>query len=514
MGYMVGNMSANNRISYMQTSKKPKRSGLLKYIGLAIVALALISLVFSSLFSGANANNRDSIIFGYYGNKDIAYQPNNSFGYALQQEMDRFGQGTNQNTEIYRFFQRAGWRAAFERTALEKAIEYHVGESGYEPSKRAVDRQIVDIQDLRTDGEFDREKYNAISNPRKIQLRESIEQNLLHSAWSNDVLEGKYRSDAALDFIEDMKSTVRSYDYVSIPFSDYPDEDVISYGNENSDLFRTIALSRITVENEETANDILSQYNELKQDITAFSDLAKENSVDSYRDEGGSMGETEFFELAEILSEEDVKSIFTLGNGEVAGPFEVGDEWMIVRTDGEIKKPLIDEKIDLIRNYMLDNDLGKIEDSILSRAEELRKNAESAESFSTTMNSQGLEVLTTNAFSLNYGGESLLGASPEDSEGTAISEVSKSEEFWNAISVLDQVGEISRPIVHSRSVSIFSLKSMEELEEESDNWDNIVKYEISRFLENDYRSIVISDNSKLFVDQFDEVYEQIFSDQG
>lgn len=502
-------MSTSSHKNYFKPADKPQSTSVIKYIGLLLVAFAVLGLVFSSVL-GSGGFNHSSRTFGSYGNKDIVYQYDNAFGREVQSTMERYG---SSGDDINDFLRRLAWQQAFSRISLQTAIAYHLESSGYQPSQRSVDQRMLELGQFLTDGEFDVEKYQSASASSKASIREILNEQLIIQTWSEDVIDSPRQSTAALNFFADMRSQLNSYNYTMIPFSSYPDEDIIRYGIENYQIFRKMPLSRITVDDEETANEVLTKLNERKQDITVFADLAREYSTDSYKDEGGSMGETQYFQLTELMSKENADAVFALSSGAMTPPFETDYGWMIVRSDGAFKETDVAQEKESVRDYMMSNDLGIIEESILTRAEKIRSRVTSSASFSQIILDEGLEMSSSNAFPLNYGGDSLLGESPQDSEGNSIAGSVSSQEFWDAIAPLKQVGDISRPIVFSDSVGLFVLSSMEN-QETPENWENTVKYETSRIREQDFESIILSEDSDLYVDNFREAYNNIWRGQG
>ena len=481
----------------------------MKIVGLVIVALALFSLVFSSLYTRPGPDPGQTV-FGRYGSKRIVYRYNNMFGTAVQNEMLRYSDGIDRNSEIFGMVRRMAWRDAFNNVALYTAAAYQMEQSGYQPSSRSVDRRIVkDHREFQTNGVFDEEKYRAASDSSKTPIREGFRDQIISENWRRDILLGQYRSSAQLDFLNDMKSQVRSYDYVTFPFSDYPDDDVIRYAEENSKLFDRRELSRISVDSEDTAREVMVLLDERAQDIEAFADAAGEYSNDSYKDSGGSMGLTAYHTLAELMNTTDVDTVFSGAPGDITGPFDTEYGWIIVKVDGDIEPFDAEAAVDDVRSYMLQNEVGLIEDAAMARAEAARLTVVSSDSFNQAMVTEGLEPQTTPAFPFNYGGDALLGASPENSGEAELAGMASSDDFWSALAPLERIGAVSRPVVLSGSVGLFSLKSSESLEK-SDSWGSQVKRAVGSTREADFRDVVLEEDSKLFVDDFSQTYNRFF----
>jgi len=503
-------MSSNNKF---QSEKKPgSQNSVLKYIGVFIVGLALVGLIFSSIFSGAGGGS-NQLVFGQYGNRDIVYRYDNSFGQAVETEMAKYRSSVDQENQFFSFVRFMAWQQAFNSIVVNTAISYHLDESGYDVSSRAVDRRIVEFGPFRTNGQFDENVYRNASATQKTAVREQFEEQLTLETWSQDVLDSQFRSSEQMAFLETMRSETRTYDFVSVPFTEYPDEDVIAYARENMKLFTRLPVSRISLSNEETADEVRQKIDERKQEINSFSELAVEYSEDAYKDDGGNMGPTDYYRLAEILGSENTDEVFSLGVGDVAGPYETDYGWLIVKVDGPAEESDPVERLDIVKSYMLQNEVGMIEDAIIARVERVRVEALAADSFREAAQNVGYEVATTPAFPINYGGDTLLGATPESSGDPELSGTASSEEFWSKVAPLKRIGAVSEPVVLGGSVAVFSLASTEEAEPLS-YWDSLVEYELVRSRQEDFQAAILSADSELFDNNFSESYDRIFQTQG
>ncbi len=500
----------------MSTIEKKKTStgnSALKYIGLGIVSLALLGLIFSSLFSGRSGGS-NQLDFGSYGDRKIVYTYDNAFGQAVETAMANYDTGNDQNSQFYTFIRYLAWQDAFSSVVFNTAIAYHLDNSGYEPSSRAVDRRVIDFGPYRnSNGDFDEKRYLESSQSSKDAVRDQMREQLVLSTWGNDVLDSQYHSQAQLDFLWDMRSTEHSYDYISIPFTEFPDESIVEYAKANTGLFTQLPVSRLTVPDEEQANEVMSQYEERRQDMGAFAELAGEYSQDGYSEDGGSMGATDYYRLSELIGSENTDTVFSLSRGDIGGPFETDYGWMVFRADGAAEQTQAADRIEEVRSYMLQNEVGIIEDAILVIAEELKVKAISTGSFRNAMEENGLQVQTSSSFPVNFAGDSLIGGSPENSGDQVLSGTASTDDFWSKIAVLKEIGSISRPIVLNGAVALFSLASSNTTEN-LDYWDSLVDYELARSRQNDFQAAVVGTESKLFENNFSEAYNRIFPKQG
>ena len=500
-------------VPFKGEKKPPARGSVLKYIGLLIVGLAVVGLVFSSLFTGISGFGSGEWVFGRYGNKDIAYTYNNSFGLAVSNRMAEQDANNDQNGQLFGFIRRMVWQEEFSNAAVRTAIAYHLEESGYAPSSRAIDLQVIQSESFQSNGRFDENKYRETSAALKAAYRDSFREYIALNTWSEDALDSLYRSDAQLEFLDEMRATLRTYDYIALPFSGYPAEEVLEYARENAELFRILPVSRITVEDERIAEEVVGLFNERREEIDAFAALAQEYSTDSYKEEGGSMGPTAYHSLLETMSAEEVDTVFALASGEIAGPYNTEYGWVVFHADGNPTEVDFEAAVDDVRGYMLQNEVGMIEDSLLAKAAKLREAAVSSESFRDAMEAEGFEVSTTVPFPFNYGGDSLLGDSPEKTGDTLLSGTTSSEGFWSGIAPLEGLGEISQPIVLSEAIGLFSLASTE-TQEKSEYWNEAVSAQTNNSIAEEFQKIVLSEDSKYFVDRFSETYDKIFEEQG
>jgi len=498
--------------SKTEQSKTSTGNNALKYIGLAVVSLALLGLIFSSVFSGrTRGSNR--FIFGSYGGINIEYTYDNTFGQAVEKAMANYNTGVDKNNQFYTFIRYMAWQEAYNSIVFNTAIAYHLEKSGYKPSSRAVDRRIIDFGRYRTNGEFDEAKYIAASQSAKDADRKLMREQLTLSTWGEDVLNGQFHSRNQLDFMWEMRSEEKSYDYISIPFTEYPEDKILDYGKTNAKLFSKLPLSRITVSNEETAQEVVGKYEEKHQDMMAFSELASEYSQDAYKDDGGSMGASDFYRISELIGSDNTDAVFGLKEGEIAGPFETDYGWIVFKADGTVESTDITGRVNDIRSYMLQNEVGLLEDAMIAEAEKLRVKSIADGSFRETMVKEGFQVQTTAAFPVNFATDSLLGGSPDNSDDPVMNGTASNEDFWTKIIPLSHTGDISQPVVLNGSVALFSLATAVTAEK-MDYWPSLVDYEVARSRQTDFQTAVVNPESKLFDDKFSEEYNRLFPDQG
>ena len=221
------------------------------------------------------------------------------------------------------------------------------------------------------------------------------------------------------------------------------------------------------------------------------------------------MGLTAYHVLQETLPAEDADTVFALDTGEIAGPFETDFGWIILHADEDTQNPDPETLIEDVRDYMLQHEVGIIEESMMDKAGQLREKIINAESFQAAMEGEDLEVSTTVPFPFNYGGDSLLGDTPDKTDDAALIGTTSSVEFWSGIAKLENVGDLSKPIVLSESVGIFALASIE-TKEPQENWDIIVDNEFGSAIQQAFQETILDEDSALLTDNFDQTYDSIF----
>ena len=510
-----------SNISPMKSGRKTART---RSIGMqvgivAIFVLTVVSFILYPALTRGQMGSKSHNVFGRYGNRDIAYEQNNYFG----QEVARIAQAYQEQNVLQDatwsdYLRYTIWRQAFVNTAFLEARIYQMQASGFRVSDRAKTRALIKYGPYRTDGEFDETLFRQASAADKADLLDRYGESLALDAWDKDVRDGIYRSKAELAFLEAMRSPVSSYDYVVVPFTTYPDADVLAYGKDHAKLFSDIGLSRITVADEKTARDLLAQYKSMSGDIEAFGDLAAQDSTDSYKDSRGKMGRVEYATLTSLITTEQADEVFSKAVGEVAGPYNTSYGWILFKVDEAPAQADLASRISDIRSYMIQNETGMVEDAVLATAEDFRSAALGGAGFRGAAAASGYEVKTTGSFPVNFGSDTLVGATPTTDGNSDLGSAADSEDFWSKVAALKSVGDVSEPVILGRTVVVLSLASRKDASaipaEYADYYASMIKDELDRSREAEYESQVTSTDNPLFKDNFADTYTAAFGNQG
>ena len=159
---------------------------------------------------------------------------------------------------------------AFAQTVMNSAFSKEVEYSGYKVPAAAIDRAILPAF-TDENGKFSKKLYNQISDADLNTMRLNSEKNLVYSRYVDDLfgtgatefngkpLYGLKSAAAEESFISSLGEEKHSFNMVTFDTGDYPKEEAVKFGKENSDKFIKYSLSAITAETESEAKAILKQ---------------------------------------------------------------------------------------------------------------------------------------------------------------------------------------------------------------------------------------------------------------
>ncbi|MCK5154673.1 MAG: peptidylprolyl isomerase, partial [Spirochaetales bacterium] len=383
--------------------RKKKQHPFLWIFSFGILVIIVISFVGAPLLGGLGGSG-NGLVFGKYADTEIVYSYGTYFARQLdimQNEYESTG-SDNYQYETYQI-----WKGAFDRTVFHTAILHSANESGLNISERRIDKALTQYGPYMDNGKFSAVLYNATSNADKYANRSIYSEELTQQQYLQDLGE-RLIPPAELKFIKSMSTTERNFIYVAFPVSEYPMNEVISYGNTNRSLFRKIDISRISLKDDENeANTILNQ---IKENPAIFEELAQNYSTDFYADKGGDMGIVSFYSLSGDISETgDTNSVFALTEGEISNLIKTPFGYSIYRCNSISRDfDLTNEnEINSILEYMMTNEKGMIEDYFIAQADLFRNDALN-NGFTETSSSMNRSYYTTDFFPINYGNSYFL----------------------------------------------------------------------------------------------------------
>ncbi|MCL2720389.1 MAG: SurA N-terminal domain-containing protein [Treponema sp.] len=411
--------------------KFKQRPGL--YIGsVVILILVVIAFVGGDFIAGGGLDRRNrDLTFGYYDNVPITLIPGNYFSENLQ-NMERMfrAQGVDVNDFI---ISAQIWRRAFEGTVTHTAILEMMRKSNYDVPKNKVDREVARLPFFQEDGRFSRTLYHQYPESTRNSIWRQEYEKLIKLMFFSDY-SGLLKSEGEALFIANMSSPLRSFEMVAFKVDNFPESEYLSYAQNNSSLFNSIHMSRITLgSNEREARRVLSS---VKDGITTFEDAAKNHSQDMYKENGGDMGRRFFYELdREIINPSDREAIFKLRNGEISDIVMTVDGWAFFRVENETIQANFNDEIvmDRVRTFIRNFERGKMEDWAIEQANEFISDAKE-NGFDNAARWRNMDRHAFGPLPVNYGGTELFTSLDSFSmtgfSSQELNTLARNENFW------------------------------------------------------------------------------------
>jgi peptidyl-prolyl cis-trans isomerase D len=455
-----------------QSQRKP----VMYALTVALLVLVVIAFVGAPALTGfAGGNTRT---FGTYDGDEITAFPGNYMSRQYQGLAEQVQENTDQVTAG---LVQSIWREAFARTVRHLAVLDYAEAADVGISTHGLDRAMAQWPAFRVGGAFDREAYERMDSQRRSQLRDfledfvvdqqvrsdlrfpfelrdiaSVEQfEFLSNVYGDQLFPEPKVSEAELDFLVEMAGAERRFDFVQFAFSDFPEDEVIEYGQENARRFERANLSTISVTT--SKNEAEEVRRRIADGEATFEDVARTQSTDIYSSDGGDMGVVYYHELEPDFEDpETVSTIFSLQEGEVSPVVETTFGWAIYRIDEEPTEPDFDdpEVVAEVRNYMSSFERGAIEDYLAERADEFVEIAE-AEGFGTAAAAIDETPQITGYFPINFGNLPYFSRVSAQSN-QALAEGASREDFFQELFTLSP-GDVSDPIVVRDYIFVFSL---------------------------------------------------------
>jgi hypothetical protein len=427
------------------------------YIGsVVILVLVVVTFVGGDFLSGGRryAGNGSDLTFGYYDKVPISWVPGNKLSQYYEQLTRRYSDQIDLNN--YQIAMSL-WSQAFEAAAVHIAILQEAKRSNYETPERVVDREVAKLPQFQDDkGRFSPALYRQMSDTSRLALWRQVREELTVVQFYNDMF-GLLIPAGEKEFIANMGSGMRTFEVVSFLVDDFPNSEYLIYARENADLFRSIRLSRITVNSgEKAAKKILES---VKDGTTTFEDAARAQSQDSFADRGGDMGIQYVYDLEkDITDAADRENILSLGKGELSSVVKVGESWAFFRIEDELKPADFDDSavIDRVRSYMRNFERGRMEDWAIAQADEFITDVE-ADGFDNAARRRNKEKASVGPLPINYGNvgffTSLEASGVSLLSGQEISGLSKNSNFWKS-AFSTPLNTPSKPLVQGSKVLV------------------------------------------------------------
>lgn len=477
---------------------------------LVLLAVIIVAFVVTPVLAKSGMGGIDD--FGRFGNIPIRHSQGNYFAEQVDRFNDMYRDYMYDNPDYFEIYRRNIWQSAYNETVIYTATKYFMEKSGFGISSSKLDRMVVESGRYNDSlGKFDSELYSSTPIAQKESFRTRLSEYQTISQFRSDLLDGVYNSDEQIQFISETSPEERMIGFITIDSNMIPQEIIIEEGEKNYQFFQTRDLSRIVVETEKEAKNVIEQLNE---DTSNFAEVAISSSRDYTASEGGSIPGRFYYEIVDELSAETADILFAMTNGDITDPIETEYGWYIYKADSEVTQPDFSNDIMLnkVKTWLNWNHGEVLEQWAMNEAAEVKSGIDPADpgSFALSAYQKGYEVKQSGYFTLNWGGSPLVGASvATGATDTVLQSATKSEDFFTAVFSLE-LDEISEPISLGKTIVIVQL--MDIRDSQSKISDLYVKRYLQQFRDNMWNDICTE--SDLLVDNFEESYNQIFPSTG
>ena len=474
------------------------------FVGTVVI---LIIVIVAFVFVPAivpNARRGEDLTFGSYDKMPISYVRDNYF-YQVQQSLSRDQQPSSDDPN-YIFTVGRIWRQAFEETAIHLGMLDEVKQAGYIVPEDVVDRQVAELPMFSDNGRFSAVKYRAMDKTSRMNLWRQVQDSIAAQCYTSDFSSLKTASKEAA-FISSMASPRRTFNIAIFPLSSYPDSEITLYAETNQALFRVVHLSRITVNSSEReAQQVLDS---VKNGTSTFEEAAKTNSQDTYADKGGDMGIRMAYELVSEITDEQVREkIISLPKGELSDLVKVTSGWAFFRAEeaghpADMNDP---SQKDKIRNYIMVNSRGQVEDWTIGEAQKFCAQAKEI-GFDEAVSAGNIAKNTFGPIPVNYGNSAIFG-SVSSSGVPELASAGTNQFFWKA-AFSTPLKSLSDPLVVGDNVIV--LLPLEESNAEDNDAQFIemyLPYWINAGMEQAFRVHFLT--SDKLVDRFNETFWKIW----
>ncbi len=410
-----------------------------------IVLVVIIAAFIIGPILGQGAANPNSTVFGVFRGEKIEFAQGSYFVRAYQGQLDQLQQQAEENGSTVGLQQvYTAARNAYDSTVFRLALIDEARRAGMVVSTREVIETLANAPGFRDEnGDFSSELLQSAlaNNP---NLRETVREDIIFDKAQQDMLSRANLSDAEVEFIASMGDPRRIFDVVSFDFTDFPDDQLQAYLENNGELFRNVEISSITLDSLEEAEELLAR---LETGEESFEDLAATLSTDFFSAEGGSRGTVWFYDIQRDFEDESAAQLlFSQPVGEAGEIFAVrGEKFAVFRLDSEVRQPDPENRdvLEQVKGYVLSLERGLVSDYFREEAEELSRRIQEI-GWASALVESGLEAATTSAVGMNYGDLPLFPNYESVSAGV-LSGVSSRETLIADLFSLD-LGQVSEPV--------------------------------------------------------------------
>lgn len=432
---------------------------------LIILLISAFCFIVLPAFTGTEQRQEELPAFGKYNGKEIKYAQGSDFSdYVTQyaQMYQSYGQQIDSSNYFYIFSQ------AFDTTVMQYAYTDEVKKSGYVLPQASINRALLPyFSDA--NGKYDAKLYRQTPDAQKEELNASLKKRLIASRFYDDnfgstesfiganALFGAKSSSKELDFLQKYDAERRGFSIALFNLNDYPEDEYVNYGKQNSAKFNKYNLSVITVEDKATADKVAKR---LANEELTFEDAVSEYSTKSYTNTEGVITNGYQYQLENMLENADELSKITgLSKDAVSEVIQTKTGYSIFKCTDNFVAPDFDSSdvVSAVTTYVTTYENTVVEDYFIAKAKDFTTEAMKSD-FETACEKFNAKKVEIPAFPLNYGNVSLFGTLDTSIDG--LSGADTNENFLKAAFSL-KMNEMSAPVVLSNNVAVLQYTKAE-----------------------------------------------------
>ncbi|MDR2630364.1 MAG: SurA N-terminal domain-containing protein [Spirochaetaceae bacterium] len=396
------------------------------FIGtIVILIIVIVAFVLVPALVPATEGANVDLTFGFYDKIPISYVRGNYLA-QVQASYAQYMQGSINESNALSISSRI-WRSAFEETVIHIGILQEMKKAGFVLPPELVDKQVRTLPEFQENGRFSLSRYRQLDKSAQLSLWKEVQDSLITQRYLSDV--SLRQSSKEASFISAMASKERSFALVSFPLSSYPVEEITAFAQENPDLFKTVHLSKITINsNERELREVLRS---VEQGDMSFEEAARTHSQDNFAESGGDTGVKMAYELTEeIPDESERETVLTLVRGDVSPIVKVPSGWAFYRAEENSSPADLNDQdtVEKIRTYLTGFRRGIMDDWLIAQAEQFIAQAEET-GFDSAADALGLAKQNFGPVAINYGNFALFKSLASDTVSELGAAVSN-ENFW------------------------------------------------------------------------------------
>lgn len=443
-----------------------KKGGIYSIGGIIILLIAaFIFVLVPAMAGGAQAQRLPP--YGYYNGEPIEFAEGSDFYNLANQAVQRMEQqGYSFNEEYSSFYYSLAFTQAFNQVVGPMALRDLTDSTGWLATSSLTDRELIN-NFYSEAGSYSQALYNATSDEQKRKNQEQVVNGLIAGRSYEDLfgsfqslgknkLYGLKASSSEIEFIREMGSDVREFEYVSFEMKTYPEEKTREYAEANKDKFEKYDLSVITADDESGAKDILKR---IRNSEITFEDAVTESSTKISGDsESGKITQNLGYQIDSLVKDKaaDVKA---LAPGELSdAPVALANgSWAIFKCNSAKTQSDLSDSSDLdkVSSYIFANERGLVQDYYMAEANDFVASSATG-GFNDACAKFGKTKSNIPSFALNYNNTTLLGKTAID-EQSGLTGASTNENFLTTAFKLSE-GEVSSPIVITSTNNIVVLR--------------------------------------------------------